>query len=205
MIPLTDKGKALASTLCLGAVLGLWLGWFLWHPLKPIVEAPAPSQRQPDGALLAARRPDTVIKVVHRIPPGFVPERTIAVGVQPDPVIIHDTIAVPGGVVVKVDTVQPPPVQLQLSMLTAKDGSRRVLLSAKGGKVLDSLTVDVPLGPAAAPARKLAWSAGPLRSIDQGWGAYISHDTGPFRILAGALQGPLGGRPVAMAGVGLRF
>ena len=206
MIPLTEKGKSLAWTLALGIVLGLFAGWSLWHPRAPVVEPPAVSERQPDGALLAARRPDTVIKAVHRIPPGYVPERTIAVGIQPDPIVTHDTAWLEGKPVIRTDTLRPPVVQLQLSLIRAKDGARRVLLSARGGEVLDSLTVDVPLGPAAAPPRSLAWSAGVTRDLLTGaWGGVVSRDVAFARLFATGepAQGPA--RAQLKIGVGLRF
>ena len=189
MIPLTAKGKSLAWTLAFGMVLGLFAGWALWHPRAPVVEPPAVSERQPDGALLAARRPDTVIKVVHRIPKGYVPERTIAVGIQPDPIVRVDTMHLKGERVIVTDTIRPPVVQLQLSLIRAKDGARRVLLSARGGDVLDSLTVDVPLGAAAAPLRVFRWTAGVTRDLISGaWGGVATRDLGttPLQVLAGA-------------------
>lgn len=206
MIGLTEKGKTLGWTLALGIVLGLFGGWSLWRPRAPVVEPPAPSVRQPDGALLAARRPDTVIKVIHRIPAGYVPERTIAVGVQPNPVVITDTLRLKGDTVIVTRTVTPPPVQLQLSLIRAADGARRVLLSARGGQVLDSLTVDVPLGPAAAPPRSLVWSAGVTRDLLTGaWGGVVSRDVAFARLFATGEPAQGLANAQLKVGVGLRF
>lgn len=209
MLALTDMGKRYAWCLGIGIAIGLAGGWGLWRPSRPIVETAAPAVRQKDSSLVLARRPDTVIKIVHQIPKGYVPERSIEVAVSPATQIIHDSIPVPGEpgrILVKVDTIHLAPVRIALTLVRDPAGAHRVIASSPDGRVLDSLSVDVPLGPSAAPARTMPWSAGALYGpTGTGWGAYVGRTLGPLQLLAGGAQGPLGGRAVAFVGLGLRF
>lgn len=206
MIGLTPKGRTLGWTLVAGLSLGLFLGWFLWRPKPPMIETAASSARQPDSSLVLARRPDTVVRIVHRIPPGYVPERSLSIAVQPTPRV--DTLWRPGveREILRVDTLRPPVVRVVLTLARLGDGSRRVIASSPDGRVLDSLSIDVPLGESAAPARKLVHSVGATRDLLSGaWGAIASRDAGPLRLFAIAEPGVVG-RPFQFkVGVGLRF
>ena len=111
---------------------------------------------------------------------------------QPAP--LHDTIPVPGDTVLKVDTVLPPPVHIALTLAPLPDGSHRVIASSRDGRIIDSLSIDVPVGARASPERVLRWSAGVLNGVGgSGWGVYIARDAGPMHLLAGGMQGPTGG------------
>ncbi len=191
-------------------MLGLVIGWVLWRPAAPIAEPPAVAVRQGDSSLVLARRPDTTVKIPHVIPAGTRPVREISVAVQPAaPLIVHDTVPVPGEpgrLIVKVDTVFCPAVVVNLTEVeNTADHTRRLVASSPDGRVIAERSIDVPLAPARAPPRQLPWSAGALRVQDNGWGGYLSRDLGPFRLLAGGLQGLPGGRAVILLGAGLRF
>lgn len=206
MIALAPKGKAMAWSAAFGISVGLTAGWGLWHPRPPVVEAPAASVHQPDSSLVLARRPDTVLRIVHRIPPGYVPERSVEIAVQPKPKV--DTLWRPGAVreILRVDTLKPPVVRVALTVARLGDGSHRVIASSPDGRILDSLSIDVPVGPSAAPARALPYSAGVTRDLLSGaWGAIASRDAGPFRIFAGAEAGAIGRPAQLKIGIGLRF
>ena len=209
MIGLTATGKIYAGVLGAGVVLGLLGGWGLWHPRPGPVETRAPSVRQKDSSLVLARRPDTTLKIAHEIPKGWVPERQIEVGVAPTPLIVHDTIAVPGEpgrLLVKVDTVNAPPVRIALTFATLPDGTHRVIASSPDGRVLDSLSVDVPVGKNAAPERVLRYALGVTRDlVTSSWGAIASRDLGPFRVFAIGEPAQHAQRAQFKLGVGLRF
>lgn len=176
------NGKVFGAGSAAGFVLATLLCWMLWHPKAPVIEPAAPAQHQPDGSVILARRPDTVIKIVHQIPKGWVPEREVQLAVAPPPIVRVDTVQTPAGVVIKTDTIAPAAVKLELTEARLPDGTHRVIVSSSG-KVLDSLSIDVPIGQTTAPARALTWSAGVTRDLlTAAWGAVISKDLGPARL-----------------------
>lgn len=209
MIGLTGQGKRYALVLGAGVLMGLGGGWGLWHPRSVPVERAASAVRQKDSSLVLARNPDTVIKVVHTIPKGWVPERQVEIAVAPKPIIVHDTVPVPGEpgrTVVKVDTVQIPAVRVSLSYARLPDGTHRVVASSPDGTILDSLSVDVPVGPSAKLQRTLKYSAGVTRDLLTGaWGGAITRDLAFLRLEA--IGEPAQGTSKAQLkiGVAIRF
>lgn len=211
MIPLTDKGKSLAWALGLGIAIGISAGWTLWKPRAPIVESPAVSIRQPDSSLVLARRPDTVVKIRHQLPPGFVPERHVELAVQPRPPIAPvspnaGNVSPSAPIVSHFDPIVPAPVRIRLTLGRMPDGTRRVIASSPDGEVMDSLSIDVPLGESAAPARKLVHSIGVTRDVLTGaWGAVVTRDVAFLRLSAIGEPAQAGMRAQLKVAAGIRF
>lgn len=211
MITLTAQGKVYAGVLVVGIAIGMGGGWALWRPRPAPVETPAPSIRQPDSSLVVARRPDSTVRPSHIIPKGATPEREIHLAIEPKPLIVHDTVTLPAPAVgpaetiTKVDTVQPPPVRMAITDVRVKDGSHRIIASSPDGRVLDSLSIDVPLVNM-RPQRVLAWSVGVTRDLlTASWGGVVTRDLGPLRTFAIATPAQAGLKAELRAGVALRF
>lgn len=210
MIALTGKGQLYAGLLGVGVAIGLTAGYRLFSP-RTIVEAPAPSVRQADSSLVLARRPDTVVTIRHQLPPGFVPERHVELAVQPRPPIAGVSanaanVPLPAVVVSGTGPIVPAVVRIRLTLGRMPDGTRRVIASSPDGLVLEALSLDIPLGESAAPARKLVHAIGVSRDVLTGaWGAVASHDVGPWRLFAGGAPAQGGRSAQLLVGVGLRF
>lgn len=138
---------------------------------------PSPAQSQPDGSVIAAREPHAAPgKAPHMIPRGAVEERRVSVTVQP-------RAKQPASASGESDqTVTPPPVQVDLS-LVRMDGGRRVIASSPDGDVVGAL--DVPIEAAALPASR-PWAAGiscdPLRCAAKTLGVVVQRDLDRLRI-----------------------
>ncbi len=196
-------GEGLAA-IGAGVAIGLGIGWRLWVS-APVVETPAPSVRQADSSLVLARRPDTTVKIVHRIPPGFTPERHIELAVQPrPPIALTETgrvLSTNSGTVV----VAPSLVRIRLTLGVLRDGTRRVIASSPDGEILDSISIDIPL--AHTPeAKKFAWSVGPTYDVLRGrWGGAITRDVGYARIFAAGEPGSIDRGAQLKIGAMIRF
>lgn len=205
----------------LGTLLGLAVGAWLWRPEAPIPEVAAPEERRPDGSVVLERAPDAPVRGDHALPAGGTLEREVTIVVRPDPVprnpaivpvpVAHDTGSAAG---VPRETPAVPaceclPVTVRLSLVRLEDGSRRVIASAEGGRILQG--VDVPVDPPGPVARPLRWAVGPQwdphsrriggfvdRDFDRVWIAPV-----PVRLGLSAVPQPAG----ATFGirVGLRF
>jgi hypothetical protein len=191
--------------LVLGAGGGLGFGWKFWRP-KTVVETAAPAARQQDSSLILARVPDAHAKPAAIVPKGETVSRIDNVTVHPTvPVIVHDTIEVLAGPtreVVKVDTVQCPPVRVQLVLTDLPDGTHRVIASSPDGRVTGGL--DIAVKNAVVP-RVLRWSAGGIYASEARYGAYLGHTLGPSDIHSGAISGRGKTPAEAFVSVGLRF
>lgn len=196
-----------------GLAAGLLLGWTLWHPRPPAPEPPAVAVRNTDSSLTLARAPDATAKPTHVTPRGTL-ERIEHITVRPNPVV--DTVFVPAPAAsptdtvpapkptVRVDTVQGPDLDVELSLVRLGDGSRRVTASVRGGKVLGG--VDIPVEAAKPPAGPLRWRAGVTYAPGPAtYGAFVERDVGPFALL-GAVERPDQLTPwIGRIGVGIRW
>lgn len=207
-----------AVALLVGAGGALTFAWHAWRP-KQVVETSAPAVRQKDSSLVVQRVPDAHAKPAQTIPKGTTVERVVHVEVQskaiaPVPVsvpsdsgknenrVVGSTPVENPSHAVAVASVLCPPVGIDLTLLRLKDGTQRVVASSKDGIVLDSVSVDHPVSDV-APARVLAWSAGPIwGGGDNGAGLNVTRDLGFLRVVGAALRAPARG-PVPIHTVGL--
>lgn len=204
-----------------GAAAGLAGGWALWHPRGRIVETPAAEVRNTDSSLTLERRPDATAKPSSIVPSGTL-ERLTRLRIQPNPVVVHDTAWLPAPPnvsrgtldtaivqpprlvpVVRVDTVIPPPIEVELALVRQKDGMRRVTASAKGGVVLGG--IDIPVE-SAAPERVLRWSTGATYDPSaRTYGGFITRDLGPVRALLAADRSGPNGQLTGKVGLAIRW
>lgn len=215
-----------AVAFLLGAGGALTFAWHRWRP-KEVVETPAAAVRQSDSSLVLRRAPDAHAKPAQEIPKGATVERVVHVEVQPkadvavaeppsivpaEPAPVSPAPTLPG----KTDSARigssPPlcaPVSVDLTLFRLKDGTQRVVASSKDGIVLDSLSVDHPVVDV-APARTLAWSAGPIwGGGDNGFGVNVTRDLGFTRLVGAVMRAPARGpipvHAVGLIGVNIRF
>lgn len=162
--------------LLIGAAVGLWVGYELYHQAPPPAEDARPAVRQQDGSIVLQRLPDPAAKPAHAIPAGGKAERLVKVTVQPRrkpmPVAAADSTL----------QAEPdcPPVDVDLSLVRMPDETLRVVASAEGGAVLGG--VDVPVVAPGPPAKTLLWAAGLSLTSDREGGVWIDRDVGPWRI-----------------------
>lgn len=178
----------LATTLGLGFALGLGLGWKLYQP-KPeaqIIKA-QPAERQKDGSLILETNPQAAPKAARVVPAGAKVDRTIKVKLEPSKAYVEALVRTPeinpedkashsGGK----NYQNIPPMTIDLTLLTTKDGSQRVAASSPDGNIIGGL--DIPAIRPSKPEPK--WAAGALCRLTQSgrvYGAFVDRDFGPFR------------------------
>jgi hypothetical protein len=220
-----DRGEALmlalrgylivgAVALLVGAGGGLGLAYHLWVKPAP-VETAQPAVRQKDSSLVLARVPDAKAKSPVIIPKGETLARVVEAAVQPStPIIVHDTVEVPATTgatlaheIVHDVAVQCPPVRVVLTMTDLTDGTHRVIASSPDGRVIEGSDIVVKN---TAPVRVLKWSTGPMwGGGDNGFGANLTRDLGPARIIGAAMLAPARGivptHTVGLLAVNIRF
>lgn len=180
-----ERIKEAGLAILAGVIIGLSLGWVLYHPRGPRVEAPASAARQADGSLVLERT-GTGAKTdppPHEIPKGGKVERRVSVTVQPrtpphtpGP---EDWSRAPAPVC--------PPVRVDLSLVRMPDQTRRVVASSPTGEVVGGL--DMPAEPPRLQPRAAVWSTGASYDpINRSYGAFVTRDLGPFRVGVEAYQ-----------------
>ena len=162
---------------------GITLGWILYHPKAAPMETPASAVRQGDGSLVlerAAQNPDA--KPAQEIPNGSKPERIVSVKVQPrrfKAPVVKENLTTDATGKQQLD-VQPPPVNVDLSLVRMPDQTRRVVASSPDGEVIGGL--DIPAEPVPQPDDK-KWAAGlSYNPQDKSAGVWVDRDMGPFRM-----------------------
>lgn len=184
-----------AAALAVAFVGGGLIGWKVNQP-KTVKETPAPAQIMTDGSLMLERRPDANARPLQTIPKGAKVERVVRVEVQPRAVATAQTS---GGS--PQDKANPAAVTVDLSLIRAEDGTRRVVASSPDGEIVGGL--DVPVE-AATVQRVQKWSVTGLIGYDVQrlrpvYGAMVSRNAGPF-----VVQGGFIGTTV-FVGAGVRF
>ena len=199
-------------------VVGLCLGWALWHPKPAPVETPAPQIIQRDSSLVLQRAPDAHAKPGMIVPNGGTVERIVHLTVQahPETTAPHAPVSTISGTTMPLPATIPrlpaptgdsvtitcPPVQIDLVLVRLADGTHRVIAKSPNGAILSG--VDIPVTNVAVP-RSLAWSAGPVYNIgSRGWGGAVTRDLGPFRLM-GAVTQQQGGGAAVLVGAMVRF
>ncbi len=187
----------------IGIVLGISLGWLLYHPRVRPLDPPAPAVRQADGSLVLERRPDPTANPASEIPRGSVLERKISVEVSPrvDPAPAKDDVF-SGPNAPEVAAHDCPPVNLDLSLVRMPDDSRRVIASSENGTLVGGL--DVPVAPLASTLKPYRWNVSALTGYDaprarQVFGGSVSYSRGPFVGTAGVVG------TTTFVGAGIRF
>lgn len=206
-LPTTSSLLAIAGGV--GLVAGLSLGWALWRP-RAIVEGSAPAQRQADSSLILPRVPNPAARPPMQIPRGATTERVAQVTgqVKPDTSWRPDTTEVamtPGAApemrIDSVPVVTCPPLIVNLGLIRLPDQTSRVIAKSPNGVILAG--IDIPVSTAAAP-RELPWAAGPSYDWSaRAWGAGVTRDIGPFRLVGVASYRPPDpghGRPGGLGG-----
>ncbi len=194
-----------------GLVAGLGLGWGLWKPRR-IVETPAVEVRNKDSSLTLERRPDPSARPSHSTPSGVL-ERVVRITVKGDSFPVTDTLwlpapkdSVPRGTpepIIRTVLVDPPPLEIELSLVREGNQMRRVTASVKGGKVLGG--IDIPVE-SATPLTLPRWAAGATYEREsRTYGAFATRDIGPVRILLAADLPRANAGVTARVGVGLRW
>ena len=149
----------LAVALILGAIAGMTTGWVLWRPKAPVQEIAAPGVIQADGSHVLPKEPNADAKPVHQVPKGTVVERIVYVEIQPKPVNLSPDAPV---------LWTPPKVRVDLTLVRAQDGTRRVVASSPDGGVIGGL--DMPVEAAPPAPRSLKRAAGFEYSLNR-WGS----------------------------------
>lgn len=173
---LLQLAAACGFLLLIGAAVGLWVGYELYHQGPAPSESAQPSVRQRDRSLVLHRQPDPTAAPVHALPPGGKVERLVKVTVQPKP----PSAAVPATAQAPVTEAECPPVAVDLSLVRMPDETLRVVASADGGDVVGG--IDVPVAAPAPPAKPLVWAAGLSLTSDREGGVWVDRDLGPWRI-----------------------
>lgn len=149
----------------------------------PELIAPAAAQSQPDGSVVAERRPQASPgKAPHQLPKGSTEERRASIKLKPAAPPVADASGV----------LECPPVSVDLSLVREQDGGRRIVASSQDGKVVSAL--DVPIETGLIQERR-PWSAG-VSYGEQSPGVWVERDLGRIRAgaelvrdQAGAVQG----------------
>lgn len=176
-----------AALFVAGAVVGLGLGWKLYRPKPPKVEAYAPEARQKDGSLILERKPQTLdqAKAVVKlplIPKGGKVERLVKVTVQPSASPSLPAIPTPGSGVSSTAKPVCPPVTVDLALVRMPDHTQRVIASSPDGTVLSG-SLDIPVVPDRPSPKPLLWAAGGLwNPADRTYGAYLRRAMGPLEV-----------------------
>ncbi len=164
-----------------GLLVGLGLGYRLYHSVPAPVEAPAPAIRQKDGSTVLERKPDPKATPSALVPKGGKVERIVRVTVTPIPELPAPREA---GSVPAPEAPEKvcPSVTVELDLVRMPDGSRRVVAKAENGTLLEG--VDIPVEPVPKP-RELRWAVGAVRGFDTrtrtwSWGAGATYRKGPF-------------------------
>lgn len=158
----------LAVALILGVIVGVTTGWMLWRPKAPVREIAAPGVAQPDGSHILPKQPDANAKPAQQVPKGTVVERIVYVEIQPKPVPRPPEPVGPQNPGLDTPALwTPPKIRLDLTLVRAKDGTRRVVASSPDGEVVGG--VDIPVESAGPPPKVLRNAAGFEYSVTQ-WG-----------------------------------
>lgn len=181
------KGRSaqygLAVALIVGAIAGMTMGWMLWSPRPLAQEIAAPGVVQPDGSHVLPKQPDAGAKPANQVPKGTVVERIVYVEIQPKPVPKPPEPVAPLPGTGEPALWTPPKIRLDLTLVRAADGTRRVVASSPDGEVVGGL--DVPVEAAPPPPRVLKSALG-LEYSATVWGNTKSlvghHDFGWLRV-----------------------
>ncbi len=175
-------------------LLGLMLGWWLWHPRAAPIETAAPTIILKDGAQVAARVPDApipeavpqAVKQLH----GAKLVRAIGIDVTPKS---------------KDGTTVCTPEHIDVGIVKMPDSTERVIVSDQSGDITKA--IDIPVTPLPPIQRQLKWAAGASYDvINRRYGAFIDRDLGPFRLGVEILQPAINERSfTAVAKIGIRF
>jgi hypothetical protein len=181
-------------------LLGLLIGWALWHPVAVHVETAAPSIILPDGAHVLERVPDAPvpesIKDAVKELPGAKLERAVTLTVKPKP---KATTALNAAT-------NCEPVHIDLGLVAMKDDTHRVIATSSDGEIVGGIDIPVQMP---AQQRQLKWAMGALYDrINKRYGGFIDRDLGPFRLGIDVVRNnpDLGYRGYSVFGrIGIRF
>lgn len=134
---------------------GLGTGYKLYRPGRVAPEGPAFEQKVPGGKILE-RDPDRKVAPPPVIPKGAKIDRQVQLTVEPT---------------------TEAPVDLTLTLLTLKDGSRRAEVTTPNGTILKGVDIPVPNRAAREPLR---WAVGGIYGPNS-YGIFVDRDFGPFR------------------------
>jgi len=193
------------------ALIALAFGWWVWHP-KPVHEGPAFGRTLPSGAVEVPRNPDAPVpapvKKAAKEAGGKL-ERSISLTIQPEPIQAPpETVAQPSTPEGPQSPAAAPgcscaPVRVDLGLVRMPDHTRRVVATAEGGTILDS--IDIPID-AAVSKRETRWAAGalytpPVFGRRAEYGAFVDRDLGPLRLGVEVQQRREGLTAVVRAGI----
>lgn len=191
----------LPSLACL--LLGLLIGWWLWHPKAAPVESAAPAIILKGGGQVLQRQPSApvpqIIKQAVQQLPGAKLERAAVISVKPK--LAPATAATSPGTI---STSTCAPMDVDLGYVSMPDGTHRIIATSSDGTITGGM--DIPTQPTMLPA-STKWAAGALYdAVDKRYGGFIDRDVGPFRVGLEVLQ-PIAGQHsfTAVARIGIRF
>lgn len=211
------------GALALGVVAGLTLGWKLYRPKPSPKQTAAPAIQQADGSTVLERKPDAKPEPHHELPKGSKLERQVSLEVLPftptggpeipgsgslKPSNPGQSASNPG--LIAVNSVNPRPIHIDLSLVKMQDGTQRVVASSTNGTIVGGM--DIPVEPVKPEPKPLKWAAGVLWNPSEStYGAFITRGVGPFVVGAQVYQQRLplqigGGTKVeGMIAVGIRW
>jgi hypothetical protein len=177
---------------------------------EPVAEAAKPAERQQDGSLVLERSAtDEKVKVPVTVPEGAVVERVVYLRVQPERRPPEEADLSDEALIADYNSLPPcPEVEVALALAKMPDDTRRVIATARNGKVVGGL--DIPAVPPITPRTPLANAAGlTLRMPSGKAGVFYDRDLGPFRLGAELVTPALYSPPLSSleigARVGIRF
>jgi hypothetical protein len=192
-------------------LVGLLIGWWLWHPHDAVVEGHAAAIDLPSGGHVIERVPDAPIpeavpQAVKELGHGAKLERVISLTVKTKPLNDPFTDSVNGtafGSVVQPRAPECAPVHIDLGLVRMPDSTHRVIATSDG-QILQS--VDIPVD-SPAVQRQLKWAIGAAYdAVNKRYGGFIDRDLGPFRFGVEILQPAASERAfTAVAKIGIRF
>ena len=186
-----------ASCLVIGILIGLAIGWKLYHHEK-ILETAAPEQVLDD----------LNITVLQRLPENVAPP--VPKKLEKAAKRIGGKLERAGEVVVKPEPTPESPaececeeVKIDFGLVDTGNG-KRVVATAEGGKIIGGY--DIPLEPY-VENKESKWEVGAVVPVEyyEGVGPYVSRKVGPFSVGVQAMQPSQEEGWTAMATVGVRF
>lgn len=188
---LVTQERSAINIVALGMVVGLLLGWWLWHPRQAPVEAAAPEIALPQSNAFVPERkpsepvPEPLKAAVKELGQGAKLERAVKLTVQP-----------------KGET-DCKKVDLELGVVRMPDNTQRVIARSDDGEIVGG--VDIPIAAQPLP-RNLKWSAGGAYDVaERRYGIYVDRNFGPFRIGADVMRRTEETGLTVIVRVGIRF
>lgn len=196
--------------------------WYLWSPKPAPPETYKPAVVQGDGSTILERKPDADAKPKAAIPKGSKVERIVRLTIKAkNPInevsgsveiierVQMDKSAAPmtvAGIPIpeQKESLECPPVDLELTLVKMPDDTRRVIVSSDNGEITG---IDIPVESAKPTPETKKWAVGAvIDPFKQTYGAFIDRDIAFMRVGAEVVQRNQGDMPnMFIVKAGIRF